>query len=90
MFLTADTYSQKEPERRLKGRKSQGNTGSLWKSGFTALTKLTEALTRVPIMPRSTRNTQIKDVNPLYGTWDSVRLGTHREASFTGTNKRAL
>jgi hypothetical protein len=45
-----------------------------------ALPKSREALTRLPIRPRSEGTTLIKEVNPLWGPRDSVRPGTYREA----------
>jgi hypothetical protein len=53
------------PEGSLKPREIQGSTGGLRKPGYMALPKFREALTRVPIRPRSKGNTLIKDVNPL-------------------------
>jgi hypothetical protein len=78
------------PEGILKARESQGNTGDLREPWYVVLTKLREALTRVPIRPRSKGNTVIKEVNPFQGPRDSVRPETYREALIITTNKRAL
>jgi hypothetical protein len=51
--------------RKIKIRENQCNTGGLWQPGYEALPKSREALTRVPIRPRSKGNTLIKEVNPL-------------------------
>jgi hypothetical protein len=53
------------PEGSLKARESQGSTRGLWKAGYVTLPKFSEALTRMPIRPRSKGNTLIKEVNPL-------------------------
>jgi hypothetical protein len=55
-----------------------------------SLPKFREALIRVPIRPRSSGNTLIKEVNPLSGPRDSLRPGTYREALIMATNKNAL
>jgi hypothetical protein len=60
------------------------------KSGVHGTTQFKEALTRVPICPRSKGNTQITEVNPLYGPRDSMKPGTNREVLIMATNKRAL
>jgi hypothetical protein len=49
-----------------------------------------EALTRVPIRPRSKGNTLIEEANPLFGPRDSVRPEIYREALIMATNKRTL
>jgi hypothetical protein len=50
--------------RKLKTKKSQSSTESLWKLGYIALPKSREAMTRVSERPRSEGNTLIKEVNP--------------------------
>jgi hypothetical protein len=53
------------PEGSLKARESQGSTRDLWKPRYESLPKFREALTRLPVRPRSKGNTLIKEVNPL-------------------------
>jgi hypothetical protein len=78
------------PEGSLKAREIRGNTGVLWKPGYMALPKYWEALTRVLIKPRPKDSTIIEEVYPLFGSRDSVKPGTYREALIMATNKRAL
>jgi hypothetical protein len=54
------------PEGSLKIRgRAKVVPGGSWKSGYMVLPKFREALTRVPIRPKSKGNTLIKEVSPL-------------------------